>query len=72
MKKQIEITDRQVDILDGALAGMVAECRKRAADLKGKAAGTRITEYRADLEQMAHTWEMWALEAEGLRNLLMI
>ena len=59
MKRQIEITDREAGILDNALTYIAAEYHNRA-------------EFRSDLEGMAHTWEMWAMDAEGLQGILWV
>ena len=72
MKRQIEITDREAGILDNALTYIAAEYHNRAENLRKAAAMAASPEFRSDLEGMAHTWEMWAMDAEGLQGILWV
>ncbi|HCT91663.1 MAG TPA: hypothetical protein DF613_09850 [Lachnospiraceae bacterium] len=70
MRRQIEITDRQADLLCEAADCIAVEYHKRAEDMKREAERTGLAELRRDLENMAHTWEMWAMDAEGVKDVL--
>ena len=38
--------------------------------MRKEAGRTGLAELRRDMEKMAHTWEMWALETDGVKDVL--